>query len=253
MNKVSLCSPIASFTPSSSPKSGFESDYRLFLKTIHSSKNNKLIQIRFYLTKVQGVIMKKSFLLVGLSLLLLAACATEWKNINPYARLPKVPEFNVTSTDVKDGEKFPQAQMSGIFQAGGQDISPELTWSNFPAGTKSFVVTMYDPDAPTGSGFWHWAVVDIPATVTELASGAGSPDGKLLPAGAFQLKNDGGLAQYVGPAPPPGNGKHHYYIVVHAVDIASLGIPATATPAYLGFNLFSHTLARAIIVPWAER
>lgn len=172
---------------------------------------------------------------------------------NPYENLPRVPSFEVTSSDVQDGEKLPPPQLSGIFGAGGQDISPQLSWRGFPAETKSFVVTIYDPDAPTASGFWHWAVVDIPASVTELATGAGDEQGSGLPQGAFQLRNDASRFGYLGAAPPPGHGKHHYYIVVHAVDVESLGLNKDATPAFLGFNLFSHTLARAIIVPWYER
>ncbi len=173
-------------------------------------------------------------------------------NYNPYENLPKVPSFEVTSTDVQDGEKLPLPQVSGIYGAGGEDISPQLSWSGFPDGTKSFVVTMYDPDAPTASGFWHWAVADIPADVTALPRGAGDEHGSGLPQGAFQLRNDASLARYLGAAPPSGHGKHHYYIVVHAVDVASLGLHKDATPAFLGFNLFSHTLGRGMIVPWYE-
>jgi Raf kinase inhibitor-like YbhB/YbcL family protein len=171
---------------------------------------------------------------------------------NSYARLPAVPAFSVTSADVKDGQELPKPQMSGVFGAGGADVSPQVSWSGFPAETRSFAVTMYDPDAPTASGFWHWAVVDIPADVTELKTGAGSADGRNLPKGAFMLRNDAGMAQFIGAAPPKGNGKHRYYIVVHAVDVPSLKLSGDSTPAILGFNLFSHTLARAMIVPWAE-
>ncbi len=194
----------------------------------------------------------KQALLISLFIGGLAAAASA-QSYNPYGNLPKVPSFTVTSTDVKNGERFPMDQMSGIFGAGGKDVSPQLSWKGFPANTKSFVVTMYDPDAPTASGFWHWAVVDIPATDTSLPSGAGDENGSGLPAGAFQLRNDGGLARFVGAAPPPGNGKHRYFIVVHAVDVPSLGLNKDASPALLGFNLFSHTLARAMIIPWAER
>ena len=101
---------------------------------------------------------------------------------DPFARLPVVPSFTVTSTDVTDGQPLPPAQMSGIFEVpGGKDLSPQLSWSGAPAETKSYTVTMYDPDAPSGSGFWHWAVADIPASVTGLPTGAG--DGTGAPAG----------------------------------------------------------------------
>jgi Raf kinase inhibitor-like YbhB/YbcL family protein len=169
---------------------------------------------------------------------------------DPYADLPQMPWFTLTSQDLTDGDEVPVAQRSGIFGAGGEDVSPQLSWTGAPAGTKSFAVTVYDPDAPTASGFWHWAVVDIPADVSSLPRGAGNPDGSGLPTGAFQLRNDGNIAGYIGAAPPPGHGRHQYHVVVHAVDVESLGIPADATPAFLGFNLFSHTLARARIVSW---
>jgi Raf kinase inhibitor-like YbhB/YbcL family protein len=171
---------------------------------------------------------------------------------NPYEQIASVPSFSVTSTDVTDGAELPTAQVSGIFGAGGSDTSPQLSWSGFPPETKSFAVTVYDPSAPTGAGFWHWAVVDIPATTTELASGAGDEEGAQLPPGAIQLKNDASLARYLGAAPPAGHGKHTYFIAVHALDVESLGIDAGATPAFLGFNMSGHTLARAVIAPWWE-
>jgi Raf kinase inhibitor-like YbhB/YbcL family protein len=171
---------------------------------------------------------------------------------NPYDELPKVPTFQLTSDDLQEGGELQQPQWSGIFGAGGEDISPQLAWSGFPESTRSFAVTCYDPEAPTASGFWHWAVVDVPANVTELPRGAGDEQGSGLPSGAFQLRNDAGVRQYVGAAPPPGHGRHHYYFVVHAVDVESLGIGADVTPAFLGFNLFSHTLGRATITTWYE-
>jgi Raf kinase inhibitor-like YbhB/YbcL family protein len=169
---------------------------------------------------------------------------------DPFARLAPVPAFTLTSTDVAQGEQLPTPQMSGMFGAEGEDRSPQLAWSGFPAETRSFVVTMFDPDAPTPSGFWHWAVADIPASATELPAGAGSADGANLPAGAFQLPNDARLARYVGAAPPPG-APHRYYIVVTAVDVDTLGLDKEATPALLYATLTDHTLARAILVPIA--
>ncbi len=171
---------------------------------------------------------------------------------DPYADLPHVPWFTLSSEDISEGEQLPVAQRSGVMGAGGGDMSPALSWSGFPEATKSFVVTVYDPDAPTASGFWHWAVVDVPLDVTSLPAGAGDPSGKSLPAGAFHLRNDANIAGYVGAAPPPGHGPHQYHVVVHAVDVDTLGIARDATPAYLGFNLFSHTVGRARIVAWYE-
>lgn len=168
---------------------------------------------------------------------------------NPYEDLPDVPSFEVTSTDVTDGAPLATPQVSGVMGAGGEDASPQLSWSGAPEGTQSYAVTIYDPDAPTASGFWHWAVFNIPAEVTELPSNA-SKDG--LPDGAVQLNNDARMPGYVGAAPPAGHGPHHYWVVVHAVDVPSLDIPEEATPAYLGFNLFSHTLGRATIVATYE-
>lgn len=172
---------------------------------------------------------------------------------NPYQELPSVASFVVTSDDVSDGESFKAPQVSGQMGAGGADVSPQLSWSDFPAHTKSFAVTVYDPDAPTASGFWHWAVADIALATTSLASGAGDASGSRLPAGAVQLRNDAGQTGYIGAAPPPGHGVHHYYIVVHALDVESLGLPETATPAYLGFNLYMHSLARAVLVATYEQ
>ncbi|MBM2615871.1 YbhB/YbcL family Raf kinase inhibitor-like protein [Actinoplanes sp. LDG1-06] len=159
---------------------------------------------------------------------------------NPFARLPEVPAFTVTSTSVKDGGPLPDAQRSG------QDRSPQLSWNGAPEGTKSYAVTVYDPDAPTGSGFWHWAVANIPATVTSLPEGVDT-----LPAPAYTIPNDARLAQFVGAAPPAGHGEHRYFITVHALDVEDIGVPADATPAILGFTMAGHILGRATIVATA--
>ncbi len=173
---------------------------------------------------------------------------------DPYQFLPSVPSFHLSSSDVTDGAPMPARNASAVFGVdGGEDVSPQLSWAGFPAGTRSFAVTVYDPDAPTASGFWHWAVFNIPATVTELGTGAGSSDGAGLPDGAVQLRNDAGIAAYVGAGPPPGHGPHRYFIVVHAVDVDHLDVTDDATPAVLGFNLFGHTLARATITATFER
>ena len=167
---------------------------------------------------------------------------------DPYEHLPQVPTFPVTSTDVSDGGTLAMPHVSGVMGAGGEDRSPQLSWSGFPEGTKSFAVTVYDPAAPTASGFWHWAVANLPASVTELPAGAGDKDFPQLPEGAIQLRNDGGFAGYVGAAPPSGHGPHRYFVVVHAVDTETLDVTPDTTPAVLGFNLFFHTLARATMV-----
>ncbi len=172
---------------------------------------------------------------------------------DPFAGLPEVPSFRLTSSTVSDGATLPPAQMSGLFGVpGGADVSPQLSWEGAPEGTQGYAVTAFDPDAPTMSGFWHWVVVDIPASVTSLEENAGLPDGPALPAGAFQLRNDAGSARFIGAAPPAGHGAHRYFFTVHALDTATLGIPADASPAFFGFNLLSHILGRATIVCTAE-
>ncbi len=171
----------------------------------------------------------------------------------PFDSLPDVPSFSLHSSDMTEGEMLNPAQVSGIFGAGGEDISPQLSWSGHPVETKSFVVTCFDPDAPTGSGFWHWVVYNIPATVTELATGVGDQDGVQLPEGAGQLRNDAGLYGYLGSAPPEGHGRHRYVFAVHALSVDSLPITNDVTPAICGFNMFGQTVARAVLIPVYER
>jgi Raf kinase inhibitor-like YbhB/YbcL family protein len=164
---------------------------------------------------------------------------------NPYDFLPKLPSFTLTSESFGDGQAWGNDQVSGIMGAGGSDVSPQLSWSGFPEETQSFAVTVYDPDAPTASGFWHWAVANLPATVTDLPAGAG--DGSGLPGDALTLANDAGQKRFIGAAPPAGHGVHRYFVVVHAVKVEKLEIDGDASPAYLGFNLFMNAIARAVI------
>src|SRR5438046_6299791 len=172
---------------------------------------------------------------------------------NPYDNLPRAASFSLTSSDLRQGEKLALPQVSGVFGAGGQDVSPQLSWSGFPSGTKSFVVTMVDPEAPTVLGFWHWAVVNIPGSVTELPTGAGDESGSRLPQGAFQLPNDARSMRYVGAAPPPGTGKHRYIFAVLALEAEKIEIDRGATPAWLMYMVFNGTLGRAFLEGWYER
>ncbi|MEU1210722.1 YbhB/YbcL family Raf kinase inhibitor-like protein [Nocardia sp. NPDC005825] len=171
---------------------------------------------------------------------------------NPYAALPQLPEFTLTSTDISEGKPLSLDQVSALAGAGGSDISPQLSWSGFPAETKSFTVTMYDPDAPTASGFWHWVLANVPATTTSLETGQASKGG-VLPAGALHLRNDAGLHEYTGAFPPAGHGAHRYFVVVHAVGVERLEVDEHASPAYLGFNLFMNAIGRATLIGTHEQ
>ena len=170
--------------------------------------------------------------------------------IDPYAGMRSVPAFVLTSDDIQDGEPLP-AEVYAEY-AGGSNHSPQLTWAGFPAETKSFAVTCFDPDAPTGSGFWHWSVANIPATVTSLPTNAGAapgtPGSELLPEGAITMPNEMRESAFTGAAPPEHTGVHHYWFVVHALDVDRIEVDPQATPAVMGFVMRDHVLARAVIV-----
>ncbi|WP_276380991.1 YbhB/YbcL family Raf kinase inhibitor-like protein [Flavobacterium sp. H4147] len=157
--------------------------------------------------------------------------------------------FTLTSKDL-GGEATKVQEFNG-FGCSGENQSPQLSWKNAPEGTKSFAVTMYDPDAPTGSGFWHWVVVDIPANVNELVTNAGTKN--LVPKGAIQSVTDYGIKGFGGPCPPVGHGYHQYIITVYALKTEKLGTDENTNPAVVGFNLWNQTLAKASIVAYYKR
>jgi Raf kinase inhibitor-like YbhB/YbcL family protein len=159
--------------------------------------------------------------------------------------------FTLKSKDI--GGQATSKEVFKGFGCTGENISPELYWENAPAGTKSFAITMYDPDAPTGSGFWHWVVFDIPANISELKSNSGNIAKGLAPAGAIQSATDFGQPGYGGPCPPEGHGFHTYMITLYALNTDKLGLDKTATPAFVGFNLHGATIGKASLVMYYKR
>lgn len=152
--------------------------------------------------------------------------------------------FRLSSNDLKEGQRMPEAQVFNGMGYSGGNRSPHLAWDGAPAGTQSFVVTCYDPDAPTGSGWWHWVVINIPASVKELPGGAGS--GKNLPPGALQIRTDFGKPGYGGAAPPAGP-DHHYIFTVHALKVPKLDLDEQASPAMVGFMCNFNGLGKATL------
>jgi Raf kinase inhibitor-like YbhB/YbcL family protein len=169
--------------------------------------------------------------------------------LDPYEFLPPVPSFTLASNDAEDGKPL-DATYAHSWAAGSKDISPELHWAGFPMETRSFAVSCFDPDIANVSGFWHWMLVGLPAGTTQLPRGAGT--GRELPKGAFHVRNDLGASAYLGPAPPKGDGPHRYVFAVHALDVEKLPVTPDMTPAFVAYNMTSHTVARAIIRPTFE-
>jgi Raf kinase inhibitor-like YbhB/YbcL family protein len=162
------------------------------------------------------------------------------------AQPPGTEAFTLSSADLKNGG-FADDQVLNTFGCSGGNVSPELSWANPPAGTKSFVLTMFDPDAPTGSGFWHWVVVNIPASATELAKGA-SRNARTLPVGTLETRTDLGAPGYGGPCPPAGAKAHRYVFTLHALDVDRLDVDVQTSAALVGFNVHMHEIAQATLI-----
>lgn len=154
------------------------------------------------------------------------------------------PKLKLTSADLKPNSTMTEKHVFNGMGCSGENLSPQLTWANAPEGTKSLVVTAYDPDAPTGSGWWHWVVYNIPASATELAAGAGSGKAE-LPQGSTEGRTDFGQPGYGGACPPPGHKAHRYIFTVYALKVEKLEVPADASPAMIGFMTNANKLASA--------
>ncbi|MEP6930008.1 MAG: YbhB/YbcL family Raf kinase inhibitor-like protein [Flavobacterium sp.] len=159
--------------------------------------------------------------------------------------------FTLSSKDL-GGEATKTQEFNG-FGCSGENQSPQLLWKNAPEGTKSFAITMYDPDAPTGSGFWHWIAFNIPANVNEIVTNAGNAKLNLFPKGAIQSITDYGIKGFGGPCPPEGHGFHEYIITVYALKTDKLELTENTNPAIVGFNLWNNTIAKASIVAYYKR
>jgi Raf kinase inhibitor-like YbhB/YbcL family protein len=153
-------------------------------------------------------------------------------------------KFKLTSPDIANGKPIATTLVFNSFGCSGGNVSPALAWSNVPAGTKSFALLAYDPDAPTGSGWWHWVAYNIPPDATSLPAGAGDPKKNLMPLGVVQGRTDFGTAGYGGPCPPPGK-PHHYYFRLYALKVPKLDVPADATAAFVGFNVKANAIGKA--------
>ncbi|WP_184542439.1 YbhB/YbcL family Raf kinase inhibitor-like protein [Mucilaginibacter sp. FT3.2] len=159
--------------------------------------------------------------------------------------------FTLKSADV--GGQFTNQFASNTFGCSGDNKSPELTWQNAPEGTQSFAITMYDPNAPTGSGWWHWVIFDIPANIHQLKQGAGSPLSGIAPAGSIQGNTDFGVTGYGGPCPPVNDAAHGYVITIYALKTAKLGLTDKVSPALVGFMLNQNVIAKASLIVYAKR
>lgn len=156
------------------------------------------------------------------------------------------------SSETLGGNSTKAEEFNG-FGCTGENTSPQLSWKNAPEGTKSFAITMYDPDAPTGSGWWHWVVFDIPTDVNSLAKGAGDLSKGLTKEGIIQSITNYGVPGYGGPCPPENHGIHQYVITIHALKVDKLGLDQNTNPAIVGYYIWNNTIAKASIVTYYER
>jgi Raf kinase inhibitor-like YbhB/YbcL family protein len=152
--------------------------------------------------------------------------------------------MTLASPDIKNKGTIAMEQVFKGFGCTGSNVSPALSWKGAPKGTKSFALTVYDPDAPTGSGWWHWVMFNIPANVTSLPKNAGDLAANLAPPGSVQGRTDFGTPGYGGPCPPEGDKPHHYHFTIYALDIDKIDADQNASPAYIGYNIHFHTLAK---------
>ncbi|WP_017221488.1 YbhB/YbcL family Raf kinase inhibitor-like protein [Moritella dasanensis] len=155
--------------------------------------------------------------------------------------------FTLSSEDIAQGQYMSKTQEFNGFGCSGGDVSPQLAWVNAPKGTKSFAITAYDPDAPTGSGWWHWQIVNIPMTVMEIPAGAGGTKTNRAPVGSTQIKNDYGSRGFGGVCPPEGHGIHHYRFTVHALSVERLELPEDASGALAGYMINGNTIESSTI------
>lgn len=177
--------------------------------------------------------LKKSFFVIGL-------LASSFFTTNLHAA-----SFELSSPNIKPDSMLSDTYVFNGFGCSGKNLSPALQWKNPPAGTKSYAITVYDPDAPTGSGWWHWVAYNIPASATQLPEGAGTADGKTLPAGTLQGHTDFGTVAFGGACPPVGDKPHRYIFTVHALKTEKLDVPADATAALIGFMINANRLGQA--------
>jgi Raf kinase inhibitor-like YbhB/YbcL family protein len=155
--------------------------------------------------------------------------------------------LSLTSTDITHGELMTKSQVFNGFGCSGDDVSPQLQWSGAPKGTKSFAITAYDPDAPTGSGWWHWQLVNIPKGISTLDTGAGSTNKDDAPKGSSHVGNDFGTKGFGGACPPKGHGVHHYRFTVHALSVEKLDLPQGASGALAGYMINANTIETSTI------